>query len=273
MYAEMKKNYPTVSGLFGQWKNWRYRELLYFLVWRDLKIRYKETVLGVLWSVLQPILTMIVFTLFFGKLAKLPSDGVPYAVFCFIGLVPWFFVSNSIRQCSLSILGNAQLIRKVYFPRFLMPVSAMVSGLIDFSLTFVVLLIVFLIFGIVPKATILFLPYFILLSIILTMGLGLWLSALNAQFRDVNYLLPFLTQLWFFATPITFSSRLLSPKWQVVYALNPMVGIVEGFRWTLLQVNTPIVPITIVSSAVAILLLISGAWYFKKTERSFADIV
>ena len=252
---------------------WQYRELLYFLTWRDIKVRYKQTVLGVLWAILQPISTMIVFSLFFGGLAKIPSDGVPYPIFSFAALVPWTFFANALSQSSNSLVGSSSLLRKIYFPRLVIPVSSVLAGVVDFVLAFLVLLGMMVFFGIVPTANVVFLPPLLLLSGSTALGVGLWFSAMNVQFRDVRYTTPFLTQIWLFATPIAYPSSLLDEKWQLVYGLNPMVGVVEGFRWALLGTETAPGPMIAVSSVASLVLLVSGAFYFRRMERTFADIV
>lgn len=252
---------------------WHYRELLYFLVWRDVKVRYKQTVLGAAWAIIQPFFTMVVFSLFFGKLAKMPSDGIPYPIFAYAALVPWTFFSSALTQSSNSLVGNANLITKVYFPRLVIPISAALSPLPDFAIAFAVLLGMMVYFGIYPTAAVIFLPLLILLALVTALGAGLWLSALNVKFRDVRYTVPFLTQFWMFATPVAYPSSLLPGHWQIVYALNPMVGVVEGFRWALLGANTAPGPMIIASSLAAVAMLVSGAYYFRRMEKTFADVV
>ena len=252
---------------------WQYRELLYFLTWRDIKVRYKQTALGAAWAIIQPVMTMIVFSLFFGKLGKIPSDGVPYPIFSFAALVPWTFFANGLSQSSNSLVGSSNLIKKVYFPRLAIPIATVLSGLLDFVLAFVVLLAMMLYYGVVPTVNTLWLPLFLLLAVVTSLGVGLWLSALNVQYRDVRYVVPFLTQFWMFATPIAYPSSLLHEPWRTIYALNPMVGVVEGFRWALLGTNTAPGPIIAASSFAALLILISGAFYFRRMERTFADVV
>ncbi|MCI0614135.1 ABC transporter permease [bacterium] len=252
---------------------WKFRELLYFLIWRDLKVRYKQTVLGAAWAIIQPLLTMLVFSLFFGKLARVPSDGVPYPLFAFTGLVPWTFFANAITQSSNSLIGSQHLITKVYFPRLVIPIASVLSGILDFVIAFVVLIGMILYYGITPGITILTIPFFFLIALITALGTGLWLSALNVEFRDVRYIVPFLSQFWLFSTPVAYPSSLLAERWQIIYALNPMVGVVEGFRWALLQTPNPPAPVFTVSTITAIFLLITGALYFKRMERTFADVV
>lgn len=252
---------------------WEYRELLYFLVWRDVKVRYKQTVLGAAWAILQPLLTMVVFSLFFGKLGKIPSDGLPYPIFSFAALVPWTFFASGLGQGANSLVGSQNLIKKVYFPRLVIPISSVLAGVVDFAIAFLVLLAMMLAYGIVPTAAALWLPLLLLLALVTALGVSLWLSALNVQFRDIRYTVPFLTQLWLFATPIAYPSSLLPEPWRTVYALNPMVGVVEGFRWALLGTDTAPGPMVLASSLAALALLASGAYYFRRMEKSFADVV
>lgn len=256
---------------------WEYRELLYFLTWRSIKVRYKQTVLGAAWAIMQPFFTMVVFSLFFGKLAKVPSDGIPYPIFAYAALVPWGFFSSGLSGSSNSLVGNSNLIKKVYFPRFVVPISTVLSGAVDFVLAFSVLLGMMVFYGIAPTVNVVWLPLLLLLAFVTSLGVGLWLSALNVQFRDVRFTIPFLTQFWLFATPIAYSSRLLSEPWRTLYGINPMVGVVEGFRWALLsnaseKVTAP-GPIVLVSSIVALALLVGGAFYFRRMEKTFADVV
>lgn len=252
---------------------WEYRELLYFLTWRDVKVRYKQTVLGAAWAILQPFFTMVVFSLFFGKLARVPSDGIPYPIFSYAALVPWQFFANGLTASSTSLVTSANLIKKIYFPRLVVPISAVLSGAVDFSLAFVVLLGMMLFYGTVPTAAIVWLPLLLLLALVTSLGVGLWLTAMNVQFRDVRYAVPFLVQAWMFATPIAYPSSLLDEPWRTLYGINPMVGVVEGFRWALLGTETAPGPIVLVSAVVAVALLISGAYYFRRMEKTFADVV
>ena len=252
---------------------WRYRELLYFLTWRDIKVRYKQTVLGAAWAVIQPFMTMVVFSLFFGRLAQIPSDGIPYPIFSYAALVPWTFFANGLSQSSNSLVGSANLIKKVYFPRLAVPIATILSGVIDFVLAFLVLLVMMFFYGIVPTANVVWLPIFLLLALVTSLGAGLWLSAMNVQFRDVRYVVPFLVQLWLFATPIAYPSSIIPEPWRTLYAVNPMVGVVEGFRWALLGVETRPGPMVIVSAIAAGALLVSGAFYFRRMEKTFADVV
>ena len=252
---------------------WEYRELLYFLTWRDIKVRYKQTVLGAAWAIIQPFFTMVVFSLFFGKLAKVPSDGIPYPIFAYAALVPWTFFANGLNQSANSLVGDANLIKKVYFPRLAIPISIVIAGVVDFVLAFIVLLGMMVFYGIFPTLNIIWLPFLLLLTFVTSLGTGLWLAALNVQFRDVRYTVPFLTQFWLFASPIAYPSSLLSEPWRTLYGINPMVGVVEGFRWALLGTDTAPGPIMMVSSLVALALLIGGAYYFRRLEKSFADVV
>jgi lipopolysaccharide transport system permease protein len=252
---------------------WCYRELLYFLAWRDIKVRYKQTLLGAAWAIIQPVFTMVLFSLFFGKLAKMPSDGIPYPIFAYVALVPWTFFSNTLNQASNSLVGNANLITKVYFPRLVIPLSSVISGLPDFILSLLVLVVMMVFYGIYPTGAVVWLPLLFLLASITSLGVGLWLSALNVQFRDVRYTVPFLIQVWLFATPIAYPSSLLSEPWRNLYALNPMVGVVEGFRWALLGTQAAPGYTILISSVTAIFLLMSGVFYFRHMEKNFADVV
>jgi lipopolysaccharide transport system permease protein len=252
---------------------WEYRELFYFLIWRDVKVRYKQTALGATWAIIQPFSTMVVFSLFFGKLAKMPSDGIPYPIFSYAALVPWTFFATGLSQSSNSLVGSSNLITKVYFPRLTIPLATVLSGVVDFALAFIVLLGMMLFYGIVPTVNALWLPLFLLLALVTSLGVGLWFSTLNVKYRDVRYIVPFITQFWLFATPIAYPTSLLPEPWRTIYGLNPMVGVIEGFRWALLGTNTAPGPIIAVSSLVALLILISGAFYFRRMEKTFADIV
>jgi len=252
---------------------WEYRELLYFLVWRDVKVRYKQTVLGAAWAILQPFLTMIVFSIFFGRLAKVPSEGIPYPVFAYTALLPWQLFAHALTESGTSLVANQQLITKVYFPRLVIPISAVLAGLVDFAIAFVVLLGMMFYYGIVPTAATLTLPLFLLLAIATALAVGLWLSALNVQYRDVRYTIPFLTQFWLFATPIAYSSSLVPESWRTLYGLNPMVGVVEGFRWALLGKAGGTGPMVIVSALAVSILLVGGLVYFRRMEKTFADVV
>ncbi|UCF69497.1 MAG: ABC transporter permease [Acidobacteriota bacterium] len=252
---------------------WRYRELLAFLALRDIKIRYKQTLLGAAWAVLQPLLTMVIFSIFFGRLAKIPSDGVPYPVFAYTALLPWQLFAYSLTQASNSLVANERLVTKIYFPRLLIPLAAIVSSLVDFGIAFVVLLGMLALYGIVPGWGLLALPLLVLFAMTTSLAISLWLSALNVQYRDVRYVIPFLTQLWLFATPVAYPSSLLPESWRLVYALNPMAGVVEGFRWALLGTSSSAGPMILVSAAAVAVLLVAGLFYFRGAERHFADVV
>ena len=252
---------------------WAYRELLFFLVWRDVKVRYKQTVLGAAWAIIQPFFTMVVFSLFFGKLARLPSEGLPYPLFSYAALVPWQYFATALSQASNSVVASGGLVQKVYFPRLTLPISAVLAGLVDFGLAFLVLIGMMVYYGRVPTVTVLWLPLLLLLAIVTALGVGLWLAALNVRFRDVRHIVPFLMQLWLFGTPIAYSSSLLSGPWRTVYAINPMVGVVEGFRWGLLGVKTAPGPMIAVSSLVALAIFVGGLYFFRATERVFADVI
>ena len=271
-YRRIQPSKGWVSLQLGEL--WRYRELLYFLTWRDIKVRYKQTVLGAAWAVLQPFMTMIVFSLFFGGLAKIPSDGVPYPIFSYAALVPWTFFATGLSMSSNSLVGSANLIKKVYFPRLAIPIATVLSGAVDFLIAFVVLIGMMLFFGIVPTANVIFLPFFVLLAFVTSLGVGLWLSAMNVQFRDVRYTVPFLTQFWMFITPIAYPSSMIENETlRAIYGINPMAGVVEGFRWALLGTDSAPGPVIIVSSIAALFLLISGLYYFRRMEKTFADVV
>jgi lipopolysaccharide transport system permease protein len=253
---------------------WERRELLYFFVWRDIKVRYKQTVIGIAWVVLQPLAAMLIFTLFFGRLAKLPSDGIPYPVFTYTALVPWLFFANGISKCSDSLVNSVELVKKVYFPRLIIPISAVLSGLVDFVITFVVLMFMLPFFEIVPGPELVLVPLFILLACITCLGAGLWFSALNGLYRDVRYIVPFLIQLLFFASPVVYSSSLLAEPWRSLYGINPMAGIIEGFRWALLGSKLNIPGFIIGASAsISMVLLISGLIFFTRVEKKIADVL
>lgn len=252
---------------------WEFRELLYFLIWRDVKVRYKQTALGASWAIIQPFFTMIVFSLFFGRLAGIPSNGVPYPIFSYAALVPWTFFANGLMQSSNSLVGSANLIQKVYFPRLTIPAAAVLSGVADFAFAGGVLLVMMAYYGLSPTAHVVWLPLFVLLALVTAFGVGLWFSALNVRFRDVRYMVPFITQFWLFATPIAYPSSLLDEPWRTWYGLNPMASVVEGFRWALLGTSTKPGPMVAVSTATAILILIGGIFYFRQMESTFADIV
>ncbi len=252
---------------------WAHRELLYFLVWRDLKIRYKQTILGVGWAVIQPVFLMLIFTFIFGNLARLPSEGVPYPVFVYVALLPWNLFAKGLTEGSTSLVMNERLITRVYLPRLILPAAPVTAGLVDFAIAFVVLIGLMFYFGIVPTLAVLLLPLFIVIAFITALGISMWLSAIDARYRDVRYTLPFLTQFWFFATPIVYSASLLPSSWRWLYSLNPMVSVIEGFRWALL--GTPIVLDLsfVISLGIIFLLFVGGLFYFRRSERIFADVV
>ncbi|MDK2979868.1 MAG: lipopolysaccharide transport system permease protein [Chloroflexota bacterium] len=252
---------------------WIYRELVYFMTWRDLKVRYKQTLLGAAWAILQPFLTMVVFSIFFGSLAGVPSDGVPYPIFSYTALIPWTLFSKALQDASRSLVTNSHMITKVYFPRMILPLASVLAGIVDFLIAFVVLLGMMVFYKVTPTANIWTIPLFLLLALVTATGVSLWLSALNVLYRDINYVLPFLTQFWMYLTPIAYPSSMVPEKWRLLYAVNPMTGVVEGFRWALLGSGQAPGLMTAVSTAVAIILLISGMFYFKRMERLFADMV
>ena len=260
---------------------WRYRELIYFLIWRDIKVRYKQTVLGATWAILQPFLSMVVFTIFFGRLGNLPSDNVPYPIFNFTALLPWGLFSKAISDAGRSMVSNRSMITKVYFPRMVIPLASVLGGLVDFGIAFLVLVGMIIYYNVAPNSTytvtitpaVLTLPLFVLLALVTSLGVGLWLSALNVNYRDVNYVIPFLTQLWFFMTPIVYSSSMLSNNVQLIYALNPMVGVVNGFRWALLGIDYGLPVTFVISTGVSVILLVTGLFYFRRMERTFADLI
>jgi lipopolysaccharide transport system permease protein len=252
---------------------WEYRELLYFLTWRDIKVRYKQTVLGAAWAIIQPFFMMVVFSLFFGYLAKLPSDGIPYPIFAYCALLPWQLFAHALTESSNSLVANERLITKVYFPRLVVPISAVLGGLLDFAIAFVILLLMMAYYGVRPTWAIVTLPAFLLLAMLTALGVGLWLSALNVKYRDVRYTINFLIQFWLFATPVAYSSSIVPARWRAPYGLNPMAGVVEGFRWALLGKSEGPGALLAVSVAVVILILIGGLYYFRRMEAEFADVV
>ncbi len=252
---------------------WEYRELLYFLTWRDIKVRYKQTVLGAAWAVIQPLFLMLIFTIFFGRLGRIPSDGLPYPIFAFTALLPWQLFSRALTDASTSLVVNERLITKVYFPRLLVPTSAVLASLVDFAIAFVLLLGMMVFYGIVPTIAVLMLPLFVLLALMTALGVGFWLSALNAQYRDIRYTLPFLTQLWLFVTPVVYPASMVPEGWRLLYGLNPMAGVVEGFRWALLGKGGAPDTMLAVSAIAVLVTFIGGLYYFGRVEDTFADIV
>ena len=252
---------------------WSYRELLYFFAWRDVKVRYKQTVIGVAWVVLQPLLTMGIFTLFFGRLAKLPSDGLPYPVFYFSALVPWTYFATALQSCTNIVVDNQRVITKVFFPRLVLPFSAVISGLVDFAIGFVVLCVVVAIYHMHPGLPALWLPVLLLLAIFTALGVGLWMSALNALYRDVRYVVPFMVQFWMFASPVAYPSSLVPVRWRWLYGLNPMAGVIDGFRWALTGHGQPPGPLLLASTVAVALVLVGGVLFFQRMEGSVADRV
>src|SRR5579863_1513944 len=252
---------------------WRYSSLLYFFVWRDIKIRYKQTAIGAAWAILQPFLTMLIFSLFFGKLAHIPSGGLPYPIFYYSALLPWMYFAAALQNATNTIVENQRLITKVYFPRLALPLSAVLSGLVDFGISFLMFGVIMIYYRIRLGAAVLWLPVFLLLAILTALGVGLWLSALNAIYRDVRYVLPFLVQFWMFASPVVYASSLVPPKWRWLYGLNPMAGVIEGFRWSLTGRGDPPGRMICISAGVVILILLSGIGYFQKMETTVADVV
>ena len=252
---------------------YRYRELLYFLIWRDVLIRYKQTAIGITWVILQPLLTMIVFTVIFGRLAKLSSDGLPYPVFSFAALLPWNYFAQAISRSGISLVNNSNLISKIYFPRLIVPISGALGPLVDFAVSFVILLGMMAWYGIAPTWGVLALPFFTLLAVVTSVAVSLYLSALNVKYRDVGQAIPFLVQFWMYASPVVYSLTIIPENWRLLYSLNPMVGVIEGFRWALLGKPRPDFAVMAVGAAVASALLLGGLIYFKRTERFFADII
>lgn len=263
---------PSGWASIGFRELWAYRELLYFLTLRDVKVRYKQTALGAAWAIIQPLFMMLVFSLFFGRLAKVPSDGIPYPIFCFCALLPWQLFAHALTESSNSLVANERLITKVYFPRLVVPMSAVLGGLVDFAVAFVLLLAMMFYYGIVPTWAVVTLPAFILLAIMTALGVGLWLSALNVKYRDVRYTINFLIQFWLFATPVAYPSSIVPERWRALYGLNPMAGVVDGFRWALLGKQPPGAMLA-VSVGVVILILVGGLYYFRRMEQEFADVV
>ncbi len=253
---------------------WRYRELFYFLAWRDILVRYKQTAIGVVWALLRPFLTMVVFTVVFGKLGKFPSDGAPYAVMVFAAMLPWQFFANSLSEASNSLIGNANLISKVYFPRLIVPTSAVITSFVDFLISGLILIALMAWYRFMPSWRIITLPFFVAIAFAAAMGIGLWLTALNVKYRDFRYIVPFIVQFGLYISPVGFSSSVVPEKWRLLYSLNPMVGVIDGFRWAILGGNATINwPSFMLSNGLVLLFLISGIWYFRRTEKSFVDVI
>jgi homopolymeric O-antigen transport system permease protein len=252
---------------------WHYRELLYFLIWRDVKVRYKQTAIGAGWAIFQPLMTMMIFTVIFGNFAKIPSDGLPYPIFAYTALLPWNNFAQAIGRSGVSLVGSANLISKVYFPRLIIPLSAAVAPLVDFAMAFVILLAMMAWFGIAPTWGVLALPLFLLLALFTALAVGLWLSALDVRYRDVGYTIPFMVQIWMYASPVAYPVSLVPERWRMLYSLNPMVGVIEGFRWALLGKGNPDFGVMTASAVVVMALLLGGIVYFRRMERTFADVV
>jgi len=252
---------------------WRYRELIFFLIWRDIKVRYKQTLLGAAWAIIQPFFTMVVFSIFFGQLAQIPSDDIPYPIFSYTALLPWQLFENGIRKAGNSLVASRNLITKIYFPRLAIPLASVIAGLVDFVLAFTVLLGMMWYFDYRPTGAVWFMPLLLLLTVVTALGTGLWLSALNVAYRDVGYLIPFILRVWFFLTPITYSVSIVPEAYQTLYALNPMTGVIQGFRWSMLGVGSPPSIMLATSLAAAFVLMVSGLLYFRRMERTFADVV
>ena len=253
---------------------WRYRELFYFLAWRDILVRYKQTVIGFAWSLLRPLLTMLVFTFVFSKLAKLPSGGVPYPILIFAALLPWQFFSNAFSEAGNSLISNAPMISKVYFPRLVIPASAVIVSFLDFIISGIILIVLMLWYGFEPGLRILTLPLFILIALSAAMGTGLWVAALNVKYRDFRYIIPFLVQIGLYISPVGFSSSIIPEQWRLLYSINPMVGVIDGFRWAILGGDTQLyLPGFLLSLVIVGITLISGIYYFRKTEKTFADVI
>lgn len=257
------------------WRDlWRYRELFYFLAWRDILVRYKQTVIGIAWAVVRPVLTMVVFTVVFGVLGKFPSDGVPYPILVYVAMLPWQFFASSLSEASNSLIGNANLISKVYFPRLIIPASAVITSFVDFLIAAVILVVLMAWYGFWPDWRVVTLPFFVLIAFAAAMGAGLWLTALNVKYRDFRYVVPFIVQLGLYVSPVGFTSGIVPENWRLVYSINPMVGVIDGFRWALLGGNAPLyMPGFIMSLVIVALLLVTGIMYFRRTERTFADVI
>ena len=253
---------------------WHYRELIYFFTWRDIKVRYKQSVLGILWAILQPFLSMVVFTIFFGNLAKVPSDGIPYPIFSYVALVPWTFFAAALDKSARSMLTSGNMISKIYFPRIIVPLSSVLANLVDFLIAFVILIGMMFYYHIVPTIYVIWLPVFLLLSIFTALGVGLWLSALVVMYRDFGYIVGYLATFWQYLSPVIYSASLVPEKWRLLFSLNPMTGVIEGFRWALLGTNIAVTPLMFgISAAISIILFVTGLFYFRRMERIFADMI
>jgi lipopolysaccharide transport system permease protein len=252
---------------------WAYRDLIYFFIWRDIKVRYKQTVIGAAWAILQPVLTMLVFSLFFGRLAKIPSEGLPYPIFYYSALLPWMYFATAMQGATNIVVENQRVITKIYFPRVVLPVASVMAGLVDFSISFIVFLALMAFYRTVPTGAVIWLPFFTLLAVMTALGVGLWLSALNAMYRDVRYVVPFLVQFWMFASPVAYPSSLVPEKWRWLYGLNPMAGVIEGFRWALTGHGQAPGILLAASSAAVALLVLSGLVYYHAMEGTIADVV
>jgi lipopolysaccharide transport system permease protein len=279
--TELVKNDPTTiyikpsTGLtaLNLRDLWIYRELVFFMIWRDIKVRYKQTLLGAAWAVIQPVLTMLIFNFVFGTVAKVPTEGIPYPIFSYAALLPWGLFSAALNNASRSLTTNQNMVSKIYFPRLVLPLASVLGGLVDFAIAFLILIVLMIYYKITPTTAIWTLPLFLLLTVVTALGVALWLSAINVQYRDVNYVLPFLTQFWLFLTPVAYSANVISAKWQVVYSLNPMAGVVNGFRWALLGTNTGPNMNMVVSICISLVILVGGLFYFRSMERTFADTI
>jgi lipopolysaccharide transport system permease protein len=252
---------------------WQYQELLYFLVWREVKVRYKQTALGIAWAMLQPLMTMVIFTVVFGMFVNIASDGLAYPIFAYTALLPWTYFGEAITRSSVSLVSDANLIRKVYFPRLIMPLAAVVSPAVDFVLSFLLLLGMMAWFGIAPSWRVLTLPFFLFLALVTALSVSLWLSALNVRYRDVRHTIPFLVQFWMYASPVAYSASLVPERWRLLYGLNPIAGVIEGFRWALLGKASPDLAVIMASAGMVMALLIGGLVFFKRMERTFADVI
>jgi lipopolysaccharide transport system permease protein len=252
---------------------WEFRELLYFLVWRDVSVRYKQTILGAAWAILQPLLTMVIFTVVFGNFARIPSDGLPYSIFAFAALVPWTYFAQAIGRSGVSLVSDSNLVRKVYFPRLIIPLAAAAAPLMDFLVSFVVLVLMMAWYGISLHWNLLALPFLLFMTLMTAVAVGLWLAPLNARYRDIGYTIPFVTQVWFYASPVTYPLSLVPQKWRLLYGLNPMVGVIEGFRWALLGTQHPDVAVTAISLVMVVVLVVTGMIFFRWMERTLSDVL